>query len=123
MGKNNHLQINILKHILRMHKHDFCGEQSIYTRAILGGTEICMHDFFVWGGGHLGCTENLWGGTCPPPRPPVATPLPLSTPLNTHLPPYNFMVLQMIIATFSSHVVISNLSFDIVIVDLFVFVS
>ena len=35
MGWNNHLQINILKHILRMHKHDFCGEQSIYTRAIL----------------------------------------------------------------------------------------
>ena len=35
MGRNNHLQINILKHILRMHKHDFCGEQSIYTRAIL----------------------------------------------------------------------------------------
>ena len=29
------LQINILKHIWRMHKHDFCGEQSIYTRAIL----------------------------------------------------------------------------------------
>ena len=24
-----------LKHILRMHKHDFCGEQGIYTRAIL----------------------------------------------------------------------------------------
>ena len=24
-----------LKHILRLHKHDFCGEQSIYTRAIL----------------------------------------------------------------------------------------
>ena len=34
-GRNNHLQINILRHILRMHKHDFCGEQSIYTRAIL----------------------------------------------------------------------------------------
>ena len=31
MGRNNHLQIK--KH--RMHKHDFCGEQSIYTRAIL----------------------------------------------------------------------------------------
>ena len=28
-------QINILKHNLRMHKHDICGEQSIYTRAIL----------------------------------------------------------------------------------------
>ena len=27
--------IQILKHILRMNKHDFCGEQSIYTRAIL----------------------------------------------------------------------------------------
>ena len=35
MGWNNHLQINILKHILRMHKHDICGEQSIYTRTIL----------------------------------------------------------------------------------------
>ena len=34
-GRNNHLQINTLKHILRMHKHDFCGDQSIYTRAIL----------------------------------------------------------------------------------------
>ena len=35
MGRNNHLPINILKHILRMHKHDICGEISIYTRAIL----------------------------------------------------------------------------------------
>ena len=36
VGRNNHLQINILKHILRMHNHDFfCGEQSIYTHAIL----------------------------------------------------------------------------------------
>ena len=34
-GTTMKLQINILKHILRMHKHDFCGEQSIYTRAIL----------------------------------------------------------------------------------------
>ena len=52
MGRNNNLQIKILKHILRMHKHDFCGEKSIYTRAILANLKICMHDFFV--GGHLG---------------------------------------------------------------------
>ena len=64
MGRNNHLQINILKHIWRMHKHDFCGEQSIYTRAILANWKICMHDFFWWGG-TWGGTENLWGG---PPR-------------------------------------------------------
>ena len=25
---------NFKAYILRMHKHDFCGEQSIYTRAI-----------------------------------------------------------------------------------------
>ena len=69
MGRNNHLQINILKHILRMHKHDFCGEQSIYTRAILANTKyVCM--IFFFGGGHR----------CPPdpPPPPVATPLLIS---------------------------------------------
>ena len=78
MGRNNHLQINILKQTLRMHKHDFCGEQSIYTRAILANKKICMHDFFFvvgGGGGH----RKFMGGTCrpppPPPRPPVATPL------------------------------------------------
>ena len=62
-----------LKHILRMDKHDFCGEQSIYTRAILENKKICMHVFFVGGGG----TENLCGGgggvwarapQAPPPR-------------------------------------------------------
>ena len=67
MGRNNHLQINILKHILRMHKHDFCGEQSIYTRAILANYKICMHDFFCGGGGH----QEFVG-------PPVATPLVMS---------------------------------------------
>ena len=51
-----------------------CREQSIYTRAILANQKICFHDFFV-GGGHLGGTENLWGGGHVPPRPPVATPL------------------------------------------------
>ena len=30
--------------------------------------------FFLWGGGHLGDTNNLVGGHVPP-RPPVATPL------------------------------------------------
>ena len=42
-----------------MHKHDFVGAQSIYTRAILANKKIYMHDFFC--GGHLGGTENLWG--------------------------------------------------------------
>ena len=35
MGRNNYLQINISKHILRMHKHDFCGKQKyLHTRDI-----------------------------------------------------------------------------------------
>ena len=59
-----YLQIQILKHILRMHKHDFCGEQSIYIyarlRAILANNEICMHEN-LWGGG---------GGAVPPSPPP-----------------------------------------------------
>ena len=68
MGRNNHLQIKNLKHIWRMHKHDFCGEQCIYTRAILANWKICMHDFFFVGG-TWGGTENLWGGGhVPPPR-------------------------------------------------------
>ena len=77
MGRNNHLQINILKHILRMHKHDFCGEQSTYTRAILANKKICSLCMIFCGGGGPGGTENLCvGGTCPPPPgPPVATPL------------------------------------------------
>ena len=78
MGRNNHLQINILKHNLRMHKHDFCGEQSIYTRAILAHTKknVCMiflwggHREFVGGGAPGGGTENLWGGGARAPRPP-----------------------------------------------------
>ena len=62
MGRNNHLQITILKHIVRMHKHDFCGEQSIYTRTIYWQIKkyVCMIFFFcvcVGGGGHV-----------PPPR-------------------------------------------------------
>ena len=69
MGRNNHLQINILKHILRMHMHDFCGEQSIYTRAILANKKICMHDFFLVGGTWGGGTDNLWGGFKEPPPP------------------------------------------------------
>ena len=77
MGRNNHLQIHSLKHILRMHKHDFCGEQSIYTRAILANKNICMHDFFfvggTWGAPRI-CGGG--GGTCPrSPPPPVTTPL------------------------------------------------
>ena len=50
-----------------MHKHDFCGEQSIYTRAILAKKNMYAW-FFLWGG-HLGGTENLWGGgaRAPPP--------------------------------------------------------
>ena len=60
MGRNNHLQINILKHTSRMHTHDFCGEQSIYTRAILANKKyVCMIFFFCGGGGG---TDNLWGG-------------------------------------------------------------
>ena len=55
-----------------MHKHEFCGEQSIYTSAILANQKICMPDFFVWGG-----TDNLWVARAPPPPdpPPVPTPL------------------------------------------------
>ena len=64
MGRNNHLQIKILKHILRMHKHDFCGEQSIYTRAILANLKICMHDYFLWGA--PGGQRKFVGA--PPPR-------------------------------------------------------
>ena len=55
--------INILKHILRMHKHDFCGDQSIYTRAILSNKKLCMHDF-CWGGAPGGHREFVGGGTC-----------------------------------------------------------
>ena len=54
-----------------MHKHDFCGEQSIYTRAILANKKICMHDFFC--GGTWGHRELVGGHVSP--RPPVATPL------------------------------------------------
>ena len=75
MMQGQHLQINILMHILRMHNHYFYGEQSIYTRAILANKKICMHDFF-FGGGHLGGHREFVGGTCPPP--PQAPPPPRS---------------------------------------------
>ena len=51
-----------------MHKHDFCGELSIYPRAILANKKICMHDFFFVGG-HLEGHREFVGGTCPPPPP------------------------------------------------------
>ena len=54
-----------------MHKHDFVGAQSIDTRAILANQKICMHDFFLCGGG----APKICGGHVPPPPPPVATPL------------------------------------------------
>ena len=60
-----------------MHKHDFCGEQSIYTRAILANKKICMHDFFVGGGGTWGHGEFVGGGGTYPQAPP---PLPVATP-------------------------------------------
>ena len=66
MRKNNHLQINILKHILRMHKHDFVGSK-VFTHARYWQIKkICMHDFFLWGAPGGG-TENLWGARAPPP--------------------------------------------------------
>ena len=53
MGRNNHLQIKILK-------HDFCGEpETVFTHARYWQIKkyVCM--IFLWGGGG---TENLWGG-------------------------------------------------------------
>ena len=70
MGRNKHLQIIIhLKHILKRHEHDFCGEQSIYTsRAILANQKICMHDFFCGGapGGHREFVGGGGGARAPP---------------------------------------------------------
>ena len=38
----------------------FVGVQNIHRRAMLANQKKYMHDFFVRG--HLGGTENLWGG-------------------------------------------------------------
>ena len=68
MGRNHHLQLNILKHSISM---IFCGEQSIYTRAILVNQKICMHDFvLVMGGGTCwGGVPRFCRGHVPPPPP------------------------------------------------------
>ena len=55
------------------------GAKYLHTRDIgkyvcMIGKYVCMI-FFYCGGGHLGGTDNLWGGGHVPPRPPVATPL------------------------------------------------
>ena len=57
-----YLQIQILKHILRMHKHDFCGEQSIYIYARYWQITkyVCMR---ICGGGGARTPQ-------PPPPPP-----------------------------------------------------
>ena len=55
-------------------KHDICREQSIYTRAILANSKICMHDFFC-GGAPGGGVPIICGGARAPQAPhPVATP-------------------------------------------------
>ena len=56
-----------------MHKHDFCGEQSIYTRAILANYKNMYAWFFCGGGGHREFVGG--GGARAPQAPPVATPL------------------------------------------------
>ena len=57
-----------------MHKHDLCGEQSIYTRAILANKKNMYAWFFFLGGAHGGGAPRICGARAPPP-PPVATPL------------------------------------------------
>ena len=74
-----------LKHILGMHKHDFCGEQKyLYTRNI-GKLKICMHDFFFVGGEPGGAREFVGGGhvQLPPGQlPPSQLPLVNYPPVN-----------------------------------------
>ena len=64
---------HISMHILRIRKHDFCvGAKYKHTRGISKLKQLCM--IVLWGGGHLGGTENGGGGRAHLPRRPVATP-------------------------------------------------
>ena len=65
--KLNLFRISPLKHVLRMHKHDFCGgAKYLHTRDIGKLKNMYAWFFFV-------C---VCGGTCPPsPPPPIAMPL------------------------------------------------
>ena len=51
-----------IKHILRMHKHDFCGGAKYLHTCDIGKWKHMNAWFFLWGG-----TKNLWG-TPPGPR-------------------------------------------------------
>ena len=69
MGRNNHLQINILKHILRMHISMIFVGSKVFTHARYWQIKkyVCM--IFPGGGG----APRICGGARAPP--PVATPL------------------------------------------------